>query len=135
MAEWLWGTIGLSKTTHATRAKITPQIWPITKGVVMGLVWLAVSLRFLWSGGYPIVPFMFENPDMMDTIGSFPLFEIWPGLEEQRWFGMTAFGMAIFKLVIAAVAGFFALVSAWEAYKGGRIVSEAIDGDVRGWNK
>ena len=135
MAKWFWGAVGLSKTTNTTRAKITPQIWPITKGVVLGLIWLAVSLRFLWSGGYLIVPFMFENPDTIDTIGSFPLFEIWPGLEEQRWFGMTEFGMAILKLVIAAVAGFFALVLAWEAYKGGRIVAEAIDGDVRGWNK
>ena len=132
MAEWLWGPVGLSKTTHVARAKITPQIWPITRGVVMALVWLAVFLRFLWPGGYAIVPLMFENPN---TIGSFPLFGIWPGLEEQRWFGMTEFGMAILKLVIAAVAGFFALVFAWEAYKGGRIVAVAIDGDVRGWNK
>ena len=129
MTEWLWSAVGLSKTTYATRAKITPQMWPITRGVVLGLVWLAVSLRFLWSGGYPIVPFMFENPD---TIGSFPLFEIWPEFEEQRWFSMTVFGMAILKLVIGAVflVGFFAY--AWEAYKGGRIVAEAIDGDVRG---
>ena len=135
MAEWFWGAVGLSKTTNTTRAKITPQIWPITKGVVLGLIWLAVSLRFLWSGGYLIVPFMFENPDAVRTIGSFPLFEIWPGLEEQRWFGLTGFGMAILKLVIGAffLFGFFAF--AWEVCKSVRIVSEAVETDVRGWNK
>ena len=130
MPEWMWDMIGLSKTTDETRSNITPQILSISWNVITGLIWLAVSLRFLWSGSYLIVPFMFENPDVAATIASFPLFDIWTGLEDQRWFGMTDFGMSILKLGIGIIALLKFAACYWRICQQVKTIETALDSDA-----
>ncbi len=129
MPEWIWDTIGLSKTTDETRSNIIPQILSISGNMVAGLIWLAVSLRFLWSGSYLIVPFMFENPDMAAKIASFPLFDIWTGLEDQRWFGMTYFGMSILKLGIGTIALLKFVACFWKISRQVKTIETALASD------
>ena len=129
MPEWMWDMIGLSKTTNETRSNITPQILSISGNVIAGLIWLAVSLRFLWSGSYLIVPFMFENADVAGTIASFPLFDIWTGLEDERWFGMTEFGMSILKLGIGTIALFKFVMCYRKICQQVKTIETALDSD------
>ena len=73
---------------------------------------------------------MFENPDVVATIASFPLFDIWEGLEDQRWFGLTDFGMSILKLGIGIIALLKFAECYWRICQQVKIIETALDSDA-----
>ena len=108
---------------------VGPNILIICWKGIWVLLFLAVSLRLLWSGGSEIAWLMFDEK-AFQSISSFPLFNIWPGLEQQRWFGLTGFGMGVLKLGIGVLLLIGVIKEGWDIYKRGKLISIVITDEL-----